>query len=190
MSEIPDQPAKRKFSIGWVGESVIIFVVGVLIALLVREFFVQSYEIPSESMVHTLEVGDRVLVNKRSYGEGEVPARGDIIVFDRPSVPECVFAEHDPPVLIKRVIGLPGESVSGREGKIYINDQLLDEEWFETSVESKDFEPIQVGEGEILVLGDNRLASKDGTCFGPVKVDSVVGRAFTRIWPLSRLGSL
>ena len=190
MTDTIETPAKSRFSIGWIGESVIIFAVGVLIALLVREFAVQSYEIPSPSMVPTLEIGDRVLVNKRAYGEGEVPERGDIAVFQRPDVANCPFDEGDPPVLIKRVIGLPGEEVSGNDGRIYINGELLDEPWFTDPIESKAFPPINVGEGQVVFLGDNRINSKDSTCFGSVNIDTIVGRAFSRIWPLNRIGGL
>lgn len=185
----PSEP-KSRFHLNWVAESLLIFGIGVLIALLGRQFLVQAYEIPSSSMVDTLLIGDRVVVNKKSYGDGEVPERGDIVVFKRPDVPECVFDPADPKDLIKRVIGLPGEIVSGQGGEIFVNGKRLNEPWFVETKQSRDFADIEVPEGQVLLLGDNRLNSKDGTCFGPVSVDTIVGRAFFRIWPVGRLGSL
>lgn len=182
------EPAKKKFSA--LRETLLIFGVGVLCAILLQTFLVRAYSIPSPSMVPTLLEGDRVLVNKRAYGDGKIPPRGDIVVFARPDVPTCKFKADAPDVLIKRVIGRPGETVSGKNSRIYINDKLLEEPWFGTPPASKVFGPITVGEGQILVLGDNRLLSQDGSCFGPISVDTVVGHAFHRIWPISRFGDI
>ena len=75
-------------------------------------------------------------------------------------------------------------------GEIFVNGKRLNEPWFVETKQSRDFADIEVPEGQVLLLGDNRLNSKDGTCFGPVSVDTIVGRAFFRIWPVGRLGSL
>lgn len=182
------KPAGKKLSA--LRETVLIFGVGVACAILLQTFLVRAYSIPSPSMVPTLLEGDRVLVNKRAYGDGKIPPRGDIVVFDRPDVPTCRFGATAPDVLIKRVIGRPGETVSGKDGRIYIDDKMLDEPWFDNPPVSKVFSPISVGEGQILVLGDNRLLSQDGSCFGPISVDTVVGHAFHRIWPLGRFGAI
>lgn len=181
-------PPKKKFSA--LRETLLIFGVGVLCAILLQTFLVRAYSIPSPSMVPTLLEGDRVLVNKRAYGDGKIPPRGDIVVFARPDVPNCQFSASAPDVLIKRVIGRPGEHIYGKDGRIYVNGKLLDEPWFPTPPVSKAFSPISVGDGQILVLGDNRLKSQDGSCFGPIAVDTVVGHAFHRIWPLGRFGDI
>lgn len=188
--DTPGDDTKRQRRLPWPMESVLVFLLGLAIALLARHFLVQAYEIPSSSMVDTLHVDDRVVVNKQSYRGGQTPDRGDIVVFQRPNVSQCVFDESDPKVLIKRVIGLPGDVVSGRGGYIYIDGKKLDEPWFDSHIESREFADITVGPKQILLLGDNRLNSKDGTCFGPVKVSAVVGRAMFRVWPLNRLGGL
>ncbi len=195
MTDTIETPAKSRFSIGWIGESVIIFAVGVLIALLVREFAVQSYEIPSPSMVPTLEIGDRVLVNKRSYGEGEVPERGDIAVFQRPDVANCPFDDGDPPVLIKRVIGLPGDTIDIEDGKIYINgsaeplqEDYLKEEW---TVATGPY-TFEVPEGSYFMMGDNRNDSWDARYWSNTYVtkDKILGKALFTYWPFAHFGKL
>lgn len=190
MSDQPAAPKEGRRRLHWAVESILIFAVGVVIAMLIRTFAFQAFEIPSTSMVDTLLVGDRVIVNKLSYRGDEVPERGDIVVFERPNVAQCQFAPTDPEDLIKRVIGLPGEEVAGIDGTIYIDGAELAEPWFDQPVTSKDFPPISVPDGTVLVLGDNRTNSRDGTCFGPIRLDSILGRAMWKVWPLGRAGGL
>jgi signal peptidase I len=153
--------------------------IAVGLTVLLRLFVTEVYSIPSESMVPTLKVGDRVVVSRLSKD----PSRGDIIVFDRPSTDPKVTSD-EPDVLIKRVIGLGGDVVDSRDGKVYVNGKRLAEDYLSDSVVTTIESPITVPSGQLLVLGDNRGSSKDGRVFGTISKDLVVGRAIAVIWPL------
>ena len=183
------QPAAKpwwKAAVEWGG----FILAALVIAFVVKTFIFQAFYIPSESMVPTLEVGDRVLVNKLSYDLHDVN-RGDIIVFEAPEGTRTAEIKD----LVKRVIGLPGETIAGRNGRIYIDGKVLDEPWLPEGTQSRDFQCTQrlgcvngrVPNDSVFVLGDNRLQSKDSTYFGPIKDSGIIGRAFVRIWPLDRL---
>lgn len=159
--------------------------IAVVLTLVVKSFILQAYSIPSPSMVPTLEIGDRVIV----FQLNKDPARGDVIVFDRP-VNDPKTSPDEPDVLIKRVIGLPGETVDARDGDVYVDGKRLVEHYLPDDVRTTIPSPIEVPEGHLLVLGDNRQDSLDGRSFGPIDEDLVVGRAIGRIWPLSHLGRL
>ena len=133
----------------------------------------------------TLKVGDRVLVNKLSYELHDVN-RGDLVVFARPD--QGVGNEVDD--LIKRVVGLPGETVEARAGIIYIDGRHLMEPYLRDVVVTNDFGPLDVGEDEMFVMGDNRGDSRDSRVFGSQPTENLVGRAFLRVWPPSNLGFL
>lgn len=179
--------------------------VAFVIAFLVKTFVAQAFFIPSESMVHTLEVGDRVLVSRVSYQLHE-PHRGDIVVFTSPfetqgkseSLPSRVLhtvlesvglRQPSTEDFIKRVIGLPGETVEGRNGKILINGRELIEPYL-AEEPIGDFPPKMIPKGQLWVMGDNRNRSSDSRVFGPIKKSKIVGRAILRIWPVTRLGFL
>jgi signal peptidase I len=158
-----------------------------LIAIVIKTFLFQAFWIPSESMVPTLREDDRVLVNKLSYRLHDVN-RGDIVVFEAPE-----GANSDIKDLVKRVIGLPGDTISFRNGHVQVNGRRLDEPYLPegTVTEPKNgVTSIDVPAGSIFVMGDNRGASKDSREFGPVDEDDIVGRVFVRIWPPSRIGFL
>ena len=154
------------------------------IALLIKTFLFQAFYIPSASMDPTLKVNDRVLVNKLSYKLHDVH-RGDIVVFEKP--PNEVSDIKD---LVKRVIGLPNETVEGRNGHVYIDGKLLEEPYLHDDVVTSDFVEVKVPANSIWVMGDNRQNSKDSRYFGPIQESSIVGRVFVRIWPPTRLGFL
>jgi signal peptidase I len=157
-----------------------------LVALLVKVFLFQAFVIPSESMVPTLRVGDRVLVNKVSYRLHDV-RRGDILVFERPPAARTSSDDSD---LIKRVIGLPGETVEGHDGQVFVDGRPLREPYLPRGTEIAPFAPVTIGRGELFLMGDNRAHSNDSRFFGPVPEDLVVGRAFVRVWPLNALHGL
>ena len=169
-----------------------------LVAFLIKTFLMQAYYIPSSSMTPTLQVGDRVLVNKLSYEVGDI-GRGDLVVFNRPSNENTGKTD-----LIKRVIALEGELIEIVEGRIYITEsqsssrQLLVEPYLATTTYTRGFENTDlcekatensclIPENHIFVLGDNRDGSRDSRFFGPIEKDTVVGRAFIRLWPISSL---
>lgn len=176
---LADRSTRR--TIEWV--ALIVLALGV--AFVLRSFVVQSFYIPSESMTPTLQIGDRVLVNKLAYRFGD-PSRGDIVVFEAPP------GEGNPEIkdLIKRVIALPGETVEGRDDGIYIDGRRLDEPWLTKGAVSRDFGPERVPDDRYWVLGDNRLDSRDSTFFKSIPEDTIIGKAFVRIWPISDFTTL
>jgi signal peptidase I len=174
-------------------EYVILAVVAIAVALLIQQFLVKPYRIPSASMEDTLLIGDRVLVDRISWRFSE-PQRGDIVVFHPP---------FDGPVLIKRIIGLPGEVISLRDGSVYINDKLLDEPYVRVvngrPLPTQPFtnglpwalqSPYRVPDGTYFVMGDNRTDSGDSREFGPVERGKFVGRAFAKYWPPGSIGGI
>jgi signal peptidase I len=155
--------------------------------LVIRVFLFQAFYIPSESMEPTLEVGDRVLVNKQAY-EGPLGhdiRRGDLIVFKKPEGGQDGVED-----LIKRVIGLPGETVTVRDNVVYIDGKPLDEPYLPDDAYTDPFAGERVPEGHVFVMGDNRGDSRDSRFFGPIPEGDVVGRAFFRVWPPDDLGFL
>jgi signal peptidase I len=164
----------------WVG----LVVLALIIALLIKTFLFQAFYIPSESMVPTLKVHDRVLVNKLSYKLHPVH-RDDIVVFKAPP-------GSDPGIddLVKRVIGLPGETVSGHGGHVYIDNKQLNEPYLPKGMFTSDFPPVRIAANSYWVMGDNRINSKDSRVFGSITKSKIIGRVFVRIWPFSRLNFL
>jgi len=185
----PETPRrKRRSTTRNVIEWVAVIVGAVLVALVVKTFLVQAFRIPSESMDPTLITGDRVLVNKLSYRLHDVN-RGDVVVFDRPK--NLPGGPDDPKDLIKRVIGLPGDTVFARDGRVYVNDRPLKEPYLPAGTSTVNMDqPVTVPKGKVWVMGDNRGNSQDSRVFGPIPEDSIVGRAFMIMWPLNRVGSL
>jgi signal peptidase I len=179
------RPGRKRKSVRLVIEWGVILVVAVLAAILIRSFVVQPFFIPSGSMEPTLAVGDRVLVNKLSYDFHPVH-RGDIVVFSKPP------NDTTPGVtdLIKRVIGLPGETISGQNGQVYINGHPLAEPWLPKGDTTQPFPATFIPRGEYFMMGDNRGDSADSRVLGPIPKHLIIGRAFLRVWPLSRIGTL
>jgi len=162
-------------------------IVGALaVALLVKTFLVQAFFIPSLSMYPTLDQGDRVLVNKLSYQLHDVH-RGDLVVFDRPGGEAGGDGIKD---LIKRVVGLSGETIEARDGRVYIDGQVLDEPYLVEGMRTENLPRQVIPAGRVFVMGDNRGDSADSRVFGAIDEDTIVGRAFVRVWPLTELGRL
>lgn len=175
-----------------------------VIAVVIKTFLIQPFWIPSESMLPTIEVNDRVMVNKLAYDIGEV-SRGDVVVFRNPldpeieeSIPEAVIRSvleavgirtrgHDD--LIKRVVGLPGETIQISDGQLLVNGVALSEDYTDGSV-MPDAGPFPVGADDVFVMGDNRDESFDSRRFGSIPMDDLIGKAFIVIWPFSNLGGL
>lgn len=206
LNAVRPAPAKRRPSaFRLVGEYAGLAFVAIFLAFLIRSFLGLAYYIPSESMEPTLMVRDRVVVTRLSYKLHD-PHRGDVVVFDNPnftgrepalpvrflrSLLEVVgMHQPDDKNLIKRVIGLPGETVEGRNGRVYINGQVLAEPWLPPGVQTSEFEPVTIPPKHVWMMGDNRGNSSDSRVFGPIRESTIVGRAFARIWPFTRLGWL
>lgn len=166
-------------------EWVLILLGAVAVAFVIKTFLFQAFYIPSVSMEPTLKVRDRVIVNKLSYDFHDVH-RGDIIVFKSPPGEETATVKD----LIKRVIGLPGETVEARDGHILIDGQPLQEPYLVDGVTTGEMEPHKVPAGHLWVMGDNRPNSKDSRFFGAIDEDLIVGRAFVRVWPIPKLSLL
>jgi len=167
----------------WLLETVLMVALAFLLAQGIKTFIVQPFVIPTGSMEPTIMTGDRVLAEKISYRFGS-PQQGEIVVFDDP------MGQH--PQLIKRVIAVGGQTIDIREGRVYIDDQLIDEPYVH-GVETQpgtEAMPLTVPEGEVWLMGDNRPNSGDSRYIGPQPVDSIRGRAFAIYWPIGRIGSL
>src|SRR5919202_4006349 len=158
---------------------IILLVTFALVFGIVRPFIAEVFYIPTESMVPTLEVGDRVLVSKVIY-HFSGPQRGDIVVFESPD------EDQD---LIKRVVGVAGDNIKVVRGSLYVNGERWEEAYlnYERPDESA-YGPITVPEGHVFVMGDNRADSADSRYIGPVPMDYLVGKAFVRLWPLDHVG--
>jgi len=156
-------------------------------------------------MLDTIQVNDRVMVNKLEFRFGE-PERGDIVVFRDPaepeieeSLPEAVVRSVMEAVgvrtrgrddLIKRVIGLPGETLEIVDNQVMVDGLPIDEPYLREGTTMLDEGPFVVGVDEVFVMGDNRQFSFDSRRFGNISFDALVGRAFITIWPFSNFGSL
>jgi signal peptidase I len=204
----PSKPEKAKKDRGerssFLRELPILILVAFALAIVLKTFFVQAFYIPSSSMEPTLQPGDRVLVRKIAYS----PDRGDIIVFEDPTgragpdrglvggfvhwLTEAIgFARPDDEDFIKRVIGLPGETVELRNGRLYVDGVRIVEPYLTRPLDTRDYGPVEVPQDELFVLGDNRLNSNDSRFgLGFVPEDKVIGRAFVIVWPVSRIAWL
>lgn len=171
-------------------EIVIIVVVALLLSTVVRRFVVETYEVPTGSMIPTIEIGDRILSEKITYYTSE-PQAGDIVTFTNPIDPETV--------LVKRTIAVAGDvvDIDDSTGTLYINGQAQDESYtygkptyeLPSTYSGVDISyPYTVPQGTIWVMGDNRTNSSDSRYFGPVDVETVTGRVFFRYWPFDRFG--
>jgi signal peptidase I len=171
----------------------------------VRGNVAQAFYIPSGSMEPQLEIGDRVLVSRTAYRLHDVH-RGDIVVFPSPSSPpdddpflertvkdlleSVAIRKPGDDELIKRVLGLPGETIGAVDGHVVIDGRRVDEPYLSDEVVTEDFGPISVPAGHVFVMGDNRGNSSDSRVIGTVEIDTIVGRAIARIWPPDRTAFL
>jgi len=194
--------------------------VALLVAILIKTFLFQAFYIPSSSMEDTLEINDRVLVNKLAYQVGDM-AQGDVIVFDDPrggfeqpeesvvdsalrNVFESIGLAAPRSEFIKRIIGLPGDRITIADGVVSVNGVVLDEASYlkpgsTTEPAAREIQGCMndpsttacvVPDGHLFVMGDNRNSSQDSRVFGPIPAEDVVGKAFVIIWPPGRWAGL
>ena len=175
------RPATKKG--GGVLEYLVILLVSfALVFGFVRPFVMEAFWIPSGSMIPTLEIGDRVLVNKFIYRFTE-PRRGDIIVFES--------VDNSNEDLIKRVVGLPGDRIAVRGGKLFVNGERQKEPYTNKKLPDRSFyAQTRVPKNHVFVMGDNRGNSADSRVFGPLPEKNIEGEAFLRFWPPDRIGLL
>jgi len=171
------EPALRTL-VRWLSETVETVVPAILIALLINLFLAQATRVYGQSMEPNLHSDQRLVVEKLTYNF-HVPQRGDIVVLKVPKAGSGL--------LIKRIIGLPGEKLEIKGGKVYINEQPLEEPYL-SNQSQRDVTAIVVPPEHVFVLGDNRGFSNDSRSFGPVPLDHVVGRAWFSYWPLDQIG--
>ena len=176
------------------GLAVVVLVVLVAV-LLVRTFLVAPFSIPSGSMARTLQIGDRILVDRASYRLHDVH-RGDVVVFDGTDT----FGGKDPTDYVKRVIGIGGDRVicCDRQGRLTVNGDPLEERKYLYPGDAPSelrFEVV-VPEGRLWVMGDHRSDSQDSRAHlgspggGTIPADAVIGRVLAVVWPLARFGGL
>jgi len=198
------QPSWRRLLI----ELPFLLIVALLAAWLLKSWVSQAYHIPSGSMQPQLEVGDRVMVSRLAYRLHD-PRRGDIVVFHSPSnddddpggvmgfLDETLqgvgLRQPDDTELIKRIVGLPGEVIEARAGRVLINGRELVEPYLRADLATEDFGPVTVPDDHVFVLGDNRLPGQSAdsrSSLGPVPIEDIVGRAIARVWPPGRWANL
>jgi len=206
----PDNLPQQKPENPWV-EALKTIGLSAILAFGIRTFVAEARYIPSGSMLPTLQINDRLIIDKVSY-HFQKPQRGDIVVFMPPDEASlCLGASpiskskdflnpsstETPQVktpklkdaFIKRVIGLPGDKVQVKGKKVYINDKLIQEKYIEDAP-NYEFGPITVPNNSYLVLGDNRNNSCDSHFWGYVPHDNIIGRAVVRFWPMNRVGGI
>src|SRR5450755_1537996 len=179
-------PRRRRRRGRALAETAIMILVAVLLAGLVRAFALQAFWIPSSSMVPTLGVYDRVLVQKAFFSWRDV-REGDIVVFSHPPLDHCGGPQGDD--LVKRVIGLPGQTIYSSGNSIYVNGRLLAEPYLPHNdppgppiPDASSQHPYRVPPGEFYMLGDNRADSCDSRYWGPIKGSSIIGKVVLVLW--------
>lgn len=199
-SQAEGKPKKKPLPF-WV-ELPMLIGIALLVAVVIKTFLFQAFYIPSSSMEDTLQINDRVLVSKVSYTIGDIEHR-DVIVFDDPrggfeqpdegaldsvvrNLLESIGLSAPQSEFIKRVIGMPGDTVEAKDGDLLVNGVVQIEPYRKQPDKPiPDFGPVLVPQSELFVMGDNRFASQDSRYFGTIPIDTVVGHAFVIIWPPS-----
>ncbi len=173
-------------------EWVFIVVLAVACAMAVRAFVVEPFEVPTESMISTIQVGDRLLGEKISYMAHD-PQAGDVVTFSDPENPSTT--------LIKRIIATPGQTIDLKDGEVYVDGTKLDEPYTQGKptnpierhadfLSSDITYPYTLGQDEYWMMGDNRTNSLDSRYFGPIKRQSITSRGWFIFWPLNDIGTL
>lgn len=208
--QVPDHTSQKNSENAWV-EAIKTIGLSAILAFGIRTFVAEARYIPSGSMLPTLQINDRLIVDKISYHFND-PQRGDIVVFMPPETAADCFNGFQSPnprnnwtnspanttnqsnpklkdAFIKRVVGLPGDKVEVKGEQVYINGQKLAEKYIDAPP-SYQFGPVTVPANSYLVLGDNRNNSCDSHYWGPVPRNNIIGKAVVRFWPLNRMGGL
>lgn len=176
---IPPQAASKapRWLMQAARETVDTLLPAVIIAVLINLFLAQATQVVGQSMEPNLHTSQRIIVEKVTY-RFHGPRRGDIVVIRMPNQPD---------LLIKRVMGLPGETIEVRNGEVYINGERIEEPW-PVNHGGGNYGPVTIPPLQVFVLGDNRGASNDSRSFGPVPIQYIVGQAWLSYWPPQYLG--
>ena len=164
-------------------EWIVIIVVAFVLSLVIRNFVIDTRIVPTGSMLPTIQLDDRLIVDRLFY-KFDMINRGDIVVFK--STKDMVSEEED---LVKRVIGLPGEEIQIKNGKVFVNGKALYEPYI-AEAPAYEYGPVTVPPNSYFMLGDNRNDSKDSHIWGFVDSDLILGRVWIRYWPLDRFGKV
>lgn len=185
----PATPAQQSSASFWKTqrENGLVLAIALVLALVIRIFVAEPRYIPSDSMVPTLQVGDRLVVEKVSY-HLHPPRQGDIVVFDPPAQLQQLGYTTDQ-AFIKRVIGLPGQTIQVHSGQVWIDGEPLTEPYI-AEPPAYEMRSITVPPGQVFVMGDNRNNSNDSHVWGFLPVENIIGRATLRFYPIARLGKI
>jgi signal peptidase I len=168
----PRKTRPRHSALSWL----VVILVAALISILLRDFVVQTFFVPSASMEPTLQIGDRILVQKVGFSL----QRGDIVVFHHPA------RDTEPPLnedLVKRIIGLPGETIWSEGNTVYIDGKPLSEPWLpKGTMLGQAISRQTIPAGQYFMMGDNRSDSYDSRDWGPIPASTIIGRVFLVVW--------
>lgn len=158
------------------------YVIIIVVVVLIRSFIITPVIVSGNSMKPNLNNGELLLVRKIGYNEKSIE-RFDVVVI-----------KEDDDEIIKRIIGMPGEHISYKNNKLYVNDELVSEDYTHLTTDDFNLEEIcscsTIPEGKYLVLGDNRPISKDSRMIGLIDINDIVGKAIFRLWPISKIGKV
>lgn len=215
-SQTPEKLSFVKRVLHWFRETMFVVVLAIALSVILRTFFFQAFYVPSESMMQTLQLNDRILVSKLSYTFGDIQ-RGDVIVFtdpggwlDKPTKQQGIRGKiteiftfigllpaNSGSDLVKRVIGVPGDRVQccSDAGRVSINGVELNEKEYVNGDTNQVIFDITVPAGRLFVMGDNRGSSSDSRFHltensGTIPIDNVVGQVVMRVWPLDRFSTM
>jgi signal peptidase I len=178
----PDKDEPPSFA-RYVVDVAVVVLIAFIIATALKTWVLQPFEIPSGSMENTLQVSDRVVVEKVTYRFRD-PKAGEVVTFSAPDGSGREF--------IKRVIAVGGQTVDVRDGVVYVDGARLTEPYVNTRYKD-DYSadaPVKVPVGTVYVMGDNRTDSQDSRVYGPQPLNHISGRAFAIYWPVSRIRGL
>jgi signal peptidase I len=216
-----NQISRNKKIIKEIGGWIICIVIAVILALLIKYFILTPTVVKQESMYPTLEENQRLILNRLGRTFKQMPKRGDIITFEAPTVtyrteedtdisnPVAIYEDEERNIFenfsynvleigktsyIKRVIGLPGDHVQIKNGKVYINEEELEEDYLQPGIITDDaegmFYDIIVPENTVFAMGDNRNSSVDCRAFGCIPLERIEGKVLIRFWPLNEFGKV
>ena len=180
-------PRRERSSAWWAFEWLCVIALALVLALAVRTFVIQTFYIPSGSMEPTLNVGDRILVFKLAY-DFSSPAIGDVIVFKAPPTEHC----GDPSVtdLVKRIVGLPGETIWSERNTIILNGKPLRQDWPHYRLLLTPITRQKIAPNHYFMMGDNHPESCDSRDWGTLPRSDIIGKVVLKIWPLSQFGTI
>lgn len=216
-----NQISRNKKIIKEIGGWIICIVIAVILALLIKYFILTPTVVKQESMYPTLEENQRLILNRLGRTFKQMPKRGDIITFEAPTVtyrteedtdisnPVAIYKDEERNIFesfsynvleigktsyIKRVIGLPGDHVQIKNGKVYINEEELKEDYLQSGIVTDDaegmFSDIIVPQNTVFAMGDNRNSSVDCRAFGCIPLERIEGKVLIRFWPLNEFGKV